>query len=150
VAGAYPKEIVDQAEALYVRDGLGIKDIAARPGFPPASTLRRWSEKHGWNRRRRRHMRGEEELDQLLARIKLALARMILPDRQIDENIDPKLVNTVCRAVAVLSPPASVLLKRLDQEEAENRGASVEERMNRVMALLKGSGFLPEEDADES
>ncbi|MFH1136569.1 MAG: hypothetical protein V1816_10865 [Pseudomonadota bacterium] len=92
-------------------------------------------------------LKQEAELEELLARLKLHLARLALPgedDLEPGPRISPQKLNALCRVVAVLSPPAAVALRRLDQDEAETRELSVEERMKKVMELLKGAGFAPQ------
>ena len=93
---------------------------------------------------------GEPELEELLARIKIRLARLVFgaDGQEISTDLNPQQIYALCRVVAVLSPPASVLLRKLDREESESQNATVEERMTRVMELLEGAGFVLENDHD--
>ena len=88
-----------------------------------------------------------EELETLLVRLKLYLARMVLPDEnglEPDLNISPQKLNALCRVAAVLSPPSAVALRKLDREDEKSRDASTEERMKKVLELLEGAGFAPQ------
>ena len=142
----YSQDIVEEAARLYIQEGLSLREIADGDSGFNITTLRRWADKYDWEKMRRRRLRKEGELEQLLSRIKLCLARMVLSEdnRSIDENIDSKQVYAVCRAVAVLSPPTSVLLRQMDMEENEQEDDSVEDRMAKVRELLKGAGFVLE------
>lgn len=145
--------LLEEAARLYVQEGLNPNQIAARLGAVSRSTVARWAVKYDWEGRKKRRRRQEEELEGLLHRIKLRLARMALPEDLEEEGepeADPRRLNALCRVVAVLSPPASVLLRRLDKEEAEAGAETVEDRMARVLELLEGAGFAPSEDKEQT
>lgn len=139
---------LDKATRLYVQENMSLHQIAAAMPEISQSTLKKWSSRYGWVKMRRRHRRREEELLDLLVRLKVGLARMAVPDEAGEFKINPSVVNALCRVVTVLNPPASVALRQWEKEEAEAGDESVEDKMARVMDLLKGAGFIPEDNEE--
>jgi hypothetical protein len=141
------RSVYEQAYGLYVKEHLTLTEIAELMPQVPLSKLKTWSSRNGWVRRQQRRQRREAELEDLLFRLKLALAKMVMPEDDQPPEFNAQMINCLCRVVSVLSPPASVALKKWEKEEAEAEGQSVEERMARVIELLEGAGFDPGGDA---
>ncbi|MEW6265315.1 MAG: hypothetical protein AB1641_19730 [Thermodesulfobacteriota bacterium] len=138
-------QLVEEAGRLYIQEGLSNSRIAQVLSVS-GRAVRKWCLQNDWAAKRKRYLRQETELSELLRRMKLRLARLAFPEEGDlgEPEISPQHLNALCRVVAVLSPPAQVQLRRLDKEEAEAKNESAEERMAKVMELLRGAGFNPE------
>ena len=133
-----------------MQERLNPGEIARHLGCVSRTTVSRWVRDFGWVRNAENRDSGEADLEQLVDRIKLRLARLVFGEdgQEISSDLNPQQIYALCRVVAVLSPPASVLLRKLDREEAESQHATVEERMSRVVELLQGAGFALGSDDD--
>ena len=149
VKNRYSQGTINKAARLYVEEGLNPGEIARRLGRVSRQTVSRWAKEYGWAREVEEHSSGEADLEELLARIKIKLARLVFgaDGQEISEDLNPQQIYALCRVVAVLSPPAAVLLRKLDRAESESQGATVEERMSKVVELLQGAGFGPEAES---
>lgn len=143
---------MQQAARLFVEEGRSLTEIATMLPGVSRRILEQWRSQQSWVHKRRQHVKGQEDLDELLTKLKWRLARLAFPEGQAGSEwpleVNPQQINALCRVIAVLSPPAQVVLRRLDQEEAETNVESAEQRMARVMDLLIGAGFAT--DAAES
>jgi len=118
----------EEAERLFVQEGLSLREIARRLGGEVSeSTLARWSVGGDWMRKRKEYLRSEEHFAQVLQELKHKLALAAL------EDPNPQNVYALCRVIAVLKPSAAVELRQLEKEEAEGRRKSPEE-IQRIIA----------------
>lgn len=130
--------LIEEATRLYVQEGLTIAEIALR--LPVAErTLQEWSRKYGWVKRRKQYLLQNEELQALLTKLQLRLARMLL-----DEEFDPQAAYALARGISVLKPAAAVQLRELEKLEAEAAETSAEEKIRRLSEFLRGYGIEPE------
>ena len=124
--------LVEEATRLYVREGLGIKEISEQ--FPEISerTLWDWSSRYRWKERRDRYRQQSSDLDAYVNKIKMRLAEALMA-----EEPDPQLIYALTKGLAVLKPSAAVELRKIEQEEKEGQDMSPEERRAAIKEIIE-------------
>jgi len=131
--------LIEEATRLYVQEGLTISEIALR--LPVAErTLQEWSRKYNWVKRRKQYLLQNEELQALVTKLQLRLARMLL-----EEDFDPQEVYALARGISVLKPSSQERLREIEKLEAEGAELSAEEKIRRLAEFLRGYGIEPPE-----
>ena len=132
--------LIEEATRLYVQEGLTIAEIALR--LPVAErTLQEWSRKYNWVKRRKQYLLQNEELQALVTKLQLRLARMLL-----EEDFDPQEVYALARGISVLKPSSQERLREIEKLEAEGAELSAEEKIRRLAEFLRGYGIEPPEE----
>ena len=118
---------------MYVDEGLSLAEVGEALPEVGARTIADWSVKYEWPKRRQAKLSQDAELSHLAEKIQLRAATEALA-----ENPDPQRLYALCRVIAVLKPATAVLLRKLDKEEAEGQAETAEERMAKVLEILRG------------
>jgi transposase-like protein len=130
--------MIEEAARLYIQEGLTLAEVAVRLEIPQR-TVESWSTKFDWGSRRKRFLSQDQELKGLFHQMKLHLARIMTSG----EPIDPQDIYARTRAIAVLSPPASVQLREIEKAEAEAKDLTPEEKIERIGAVLEAVYGIP-------
>ena len=124
--------LMEEAARLYIQEGYTLAQVGAELGVPER-TVQEWSRKYDWVRRRKRFLLQNEELEALIHKISLKLARAVL-----EEEFDPQGVYAMAKALSVLKPSVRERLREIEKLEAEAAGISREEAMRRLREFLSG------------
>ena len=101
---AYPAARREEAESLYLDQGLSSGEIADRLDVAE-STVSAWANHDGWEQKRQAEERRGRELDDLLQRLKLRLARQAMSDEDGDDPVSPQQLGALCKVVACSAHP---------------------------------------------
>lgn len=88
------RNLLPQAERMYIREGKGTKEIAAALGISPA-TVTRWKKQRNWEERR---------IDYQNSAMNIAekLLKLLATDVQNLEKLDPAAVDKIVKAVKAI------------------------------------------------
>lgn len=129
--------LIEQAERMYVEQGLTVRRIAELLDGAAERTLYDWHGRYEWEAKRQAHINAEADLKVKVRRLETRLA-----DEALKERPDPQLMHGLRNALAILRPPAAVAKEEMKREAAEAARASTVERMERARAALAEAGEM--------
>lgn len=86
----YSFEIRDEAEELYIEQGLTHEEVTEKTGVP-VPTIKIWSTKGGWKERRKEYLEAKRTLRQNMARLRQNMVE------KAAGNLDPQSIYAVAR-----------------------------------------------------
>lgn len=122
----------DEAEDLYVLDGLTLEAIAKRlgPNGPSVTTLSKWKSEGEWEERRRDSARALADLKRDILKLEQKLAKKALNILESDQPGPQELY------------AATSIVGRLGQRESRSRGEKPEAEVDRPALFLEDLEFI--------
>ena len=125
MAEAYPYEMRDRAEELYVEQGLTYEQAADELGVA-VNTLKRWGQEYGWTERKKEYLEAK---------------------RTLKENLRILRQNMMSKAAANLDPQdvyAVIRLEKLAYDRVKKEGGDAAPDIDRPKLFLEDLEFVAE------
>jgi len=129
VVEAISYELREKAEEFYVIDGLTLEQVAQETGIS-IQTLKRWSSKEDWFKRRREYRQDKQSLQATLTEL-----RNKMLDRAID-TLDPQQIYTVIALEKLLRSAG----KKAGEPEIPDKPMTKEELLAFIRKEIYGLG----------